>query len=129
MAFLKLHRTSGPAEAVQAPNVDVERNSESTEVGSRSSIRKSMNSARVSARDADDGSQKSIDYTPPIERNGDGTSPANNLQVAGAPTEYRTYKRRWFGVVGIAIINILAAMNWLLFVTSELDARSLHRLS
>ncbi|CAM1506400.1 Fc.00g060410.m01.CDS01 [Cosmosporella sp. VM-42] len=43
--------------------------------------------------------------------NGDGNGSVNE----GVSTEYRTYKRRWFGLAQLTLMNIIVSWDWLTF--------------
>ena len=45
------------------------------------------------------------DRTAEGDEDGDGTGSVN----AGVSTEYRTYKRRWFGFVQLTLLNIIVS--------------------
>ncbi|QRV79125.1 major facilitator superfamily transporter [Ceratobasidium sp. AG-Ba] len=46
----------------------------------------------------------------------DVTRDGASSSVLGAPTEgYRLYKRRWAGLAGLCLLNIVAGLNWLWF--------------
>ncbi|KAJ3527063.1 hypothetical protein NM208_g10892 [Fusarium decemcellulare] len=51
---------------------------------------------------------------------GDGDRDASIHQ--GASTEYRTYKRRWFGLMQLTLMNIIVSWDWMTFAPVASDA-------
>ncbi|KAG8687476.1 hypothetical protein FRC08_011938, partial [Ceratobasidium sp. 394] len=50
--------------------------------------------------------------------------------VVAAPTEsYRLYRRRWAGLVGLCLLNIVAGLNWLWFSSIAIDTSNEFRIS
>lgn len=86
------------------------------------SLKKGDDDGDVSTQDLGGGldlkATRDEDYLPSVS--GDpARSNLSALQVDTPQHGYRTYKRRWFGVVGLTVLNIVAAMNWVLFTTSK----------
>ncbi|KAF4312425.1 Major facilitator superfamily domain-containing protein 7 [Botryosphaeria dothidea] len=46
-----------------------------------------------------------------------------------APGHYRVYKRRWFGLVQLVLLNIIASWNWLTFAAVSSDSAQYFRVS
>ncbi|KAG9235905.1 major facilitator superfamily domain-containing protein [Amylocarpus encephaloides] len=47
----------------------------------------------------------------------DGT--ADGVAVGGSTVEYKVYKRRWFGLVQLVLLNIVVSWDWLTFAASS----------
>ncbi|KAM5348756.1 hypothetical protein ACJ41O_008579 [Fusarium nematophilum] len=47
----------------------------------------------------------------------------------GASTEYRTYKRRWFGLAQLTLMNIIVSWDWMTFAPVASDAASYYDVS
>ncbi|SPO04949.1 related to permease of the major facilitator superfamily [Cephalotrichum gorgonifer] len=55
-----------------------------------------------------------------------GAAPAG---VAEAPRTYRTYKRRWFGLMQLALLNIIVSWDWLTFAPVSKSAAAYYGVS
>ncbi|KAM0562781.1 hypothetical protein ACHAPJ_001621 [Fusarium lateritium] len=49
------------------------------------------------------------------EGEGEGEGEGNGSIHQGASTEYRTYKRRWFGLAQLTLMNIIVSWDWMTF--------------
>ncbi|UPK96547.1 hypothetical protein LCI18_007482 [Fusarium solani-melongenae] len=49
------------------------------------------------------------------EGEGDGDGEGDGSIHQGASTEYRTYKRRWFGLAQLTLMNIIISWDWMTF--------------
>ncbi|KAG8705400.1 hypothetical protein FRC08_001694, partial [Ceratobasidium sp. 394] len=64
-----------------------------------------------------------------LTREDDARGDAGSSVVA-APTEsYRLYRRRWAGLVGLCLLNIVAGLNWLWFSSIANDTSNEFRIS
>ncbi|GKT57811.1 major facilitator superfamily transporter [Colletotrichum tofieldiae] len=65
-----------------------------------------------------------------VPRNVDVMGGADNDSVLeGTATEYRTYKRRWFGLAQLTLLNIVVSWDWLTFAPVASNAASYYNVS
>ncbi|GJC89711.1 MFS-type transporter EF102 [Colletotrichum liriopes] len=65
-----------------------------------------------------------------VPRNADAMGGADNDSVLeGTATEYRTYKRRWFGLAQLTLLNIVVSWDWLTFAPVASNAASYYNVS
>ncbi|GKT86229.1 LOW QUALITY PROTEIN: major facilitator superfamily transporter [Colletotrichum tofieldiae] len=53
----------------------------------------------------------------------------NDSVLEGTATEYRTYKRRWFGLAQLTLLNIVVSWDWLTFAPVASNAASYYNVS
>ncbi|KAK1498528.1 major facilitator superfamily transporter [Colletotrichum tamarilloi] len=53
----------------------------------------------------------------------------NNSVLEGTAVEYRTYKRRWFGIAQLTLLNIIVSWDWLTFAPVASNAATYYRVS
>ncbi|KZL64386.1 major facilitator superfamily transporter [Colletotrichum incanum] len=80
-------------------------------------------------RDVDSSASRDISGTG-VPRNVDAMGGADNDSVLeGTTTEYRTYKRRWFGLAQLTLLNIVVSWDWLTFAPVASNAASYYNVS
>ncbi|KAL0941915.1 Major facilitator superfamily domain-containing protein 7 [Colletotrichum truncatum] len=53
----------------------------------------------------------------------------NSSVLEGTATEYRTYKRRWFGLAQLTLLNVIVSWDWLTFAPVAKNAAAYYNVS
>ncbi|KAF9876184.1 hypothetical protein CkaCkLH20_06127 [Colletotrichum karsti] len=64
-----------------------------------------------------------------VAADGEDDDDDNNSVLEGTATEYRTYKRRWFGLAQLTLLNIIVSWDWLTFAPVASNAATYFSVS